>query len=134
MATEIRRRLRCVSCSQPIELPKDTPAQWAKAAWPITIVCRHCFHQSGYSENDIRVEDVSTPSQSRQVDVLWRVTFQCAYHNCHAQPRDIYMSCEHFMIDEVPGLVLRSGTAILCDDGHPQRHLNVHSVCTITSI
>lgn len=134
MTTELRRRLRCVSCSQPIELPKDIPAQWERTQWPITIVCRNCFRQACYSESDIRIEEISIPAQNQQIDVLWRVTFQCNYQNCHSTPRQIYMSCEHFLIDEVPELTLRSDIAVLCHEGHPLRHLNVDSVYTITSI
>lgn len=131
---EQKRRLRCFGCSKPIELPHLRPQQEATDAWPITVVCRNCGRQASYSIQDIRHEQILASDQSIQIDVLWCVTFQCAYQNCAAQKRQIYTSCEHFLIDDAPHFVLGSKEAVCCENGHPFRIDNLDSVYHVTNI
>jgi len=130
---EQKRRLRCFGCSQPIELPHLRAQQEATDAWPITVVCRNCGRQASYSTRDICYEEIQAPAQSVQIDVLWCVTFQCAYQNCSA-PERVYVSCEYFLIDNAPEFVLNATEPICCEKGHPFKGLNVNSVQQLTSI
>ena len=132
--TEQRRRLRCFGCSQPIELPHQSPQQKATDAWPITIVCRNCGRLASYSIQDILYEEIPIPAQSLQIDVLWCVTFQCAYQNCSAPKRNVYTNCGQSQIDDAPNFVLGSIEAVCCDKGHPFKIGNLDSVHHVTNI
>lgn len=132
--TEQRRRLRCFGCSSAIELPYQSLEEKPTAVWPITIVCRNCFRQASYGLGDIRFEEVQTPPQKVQADVLWQVSFQCAHQNCSARKREVYLSCEYFLMDEAPKFVLNATEPIRCDEGHILRHLNMDAVQQVRKI